>query len=66
MTTNEIETHNTQNLAERLVHYVDSAGVRRRSTIVYTFSLSSAEEADEYPKILGDWQTGQGLRKDSS
>ena len=24
------------------------------STIVYAFSLSLAEEADEYPKILGD------------
>ena len=27
---NEIETHDIQNLAERLVHYIDSEGVRRR------------------------------------
>ena len=30
MTMDEIETHDIQNLAERLVHYIDSEGVRRR------------------------------------
>ena len=30
MTMDEIETHHIRNLAERLVHYIDSEGVRRR------------------------------------
>ena len=65
MTMDEIETHGIRYLAERLVHYVNSEGVRRRLEDRIRISLSLAEEADEYPKILGDSQTGQGLRKDS-
>ena len=66
MTMNEIKTHDIRNLAEGLVHYIDSEGVRRRldDRKLYAFSPGLAEDANEYPKLLGGWQRGQGLRKD--
>ena len=58
MTMDEIETHDIRNLAKQLEHYIDSEGVRRRFDDRIRISLSLAEEADGYPKLLGDWQTG--------